>query len=106
MKLLVRLEAAHIDARGLITFTLMYQHQHHIIVHFSLTFPPSLTCHRLLSSSAPLPAGVRRASTQPDGTDGEDPGEEQEETPQGERQHEEEAVRAGFQHLQRFVQRV
>lgn len=58
-------------------------------VHF---FPPS------------RPAGGWRATAQPDGADGEDPGEEQEETPQDGRQHQEEAVGAGFQHLQRFFQ--
>lgn len=58
-------------------------------VHY---FPPS------------RPAGGWRATAQPDGADGEDPGEEQEETPQDGRQHQEEAVGAGFQHLQRFFQ--
>lgn len=49
-------------------------------------------------------AGVWCAATQPHGADGEDPGEEQEETPQDGRKHQEETVGAGFQHLQRFFQ--
>lgn len=52
------------------------------------------------------PAGNWRAATEPHGADGEDPGEEQEETPQDGREHQEETVRAGLQHLQRFLQRV
>lgn len=51
-----------------------------------------------------LPAGAWRAPAQPDGADGENPSEEQKETPQKERKHQEETVRAGFQHLQRLLQ--
>lgn len=56
------------------------------------------------SLSPPRPAGVWCAATEPDGADGEDLGEEQEETPQDRRKHQEEALRTGFQHLQRFFQ--
>lgn len=51
-----------------------------------------------------LPAGVWCASTQPNGADGKNPGEEQEETPQDRWKHQEEIVRTGFQHLQWFFQ--
>lgn len=49
-------------------------------------------------------AGVWCAAPEPNGADGEDLGEEQEETPQDEREHQEETVGAGFQHLQRLLQ--
>lgn len=70
---------------------------------------PLLRTPPLCLNSSPVrlpPAGARRAAAEPDGADGEDLGEEQEEAPQGRRKHQEEAVRAGFQHLQRLVQRV
>lgn len=56
-------------------------------------------------SSLPA-AGGWRAAAQPHGADGENTDQEQEETPQGRRKHQEEALRAGLQHLQRLVQRV
>lgn len=49
-----------------------------------------------LSFSTPLPAGVWCATAQPDGTDGEDLSEKQEETSQDGRKHQEETVWAGF----------
>lgn len=47
-----------------------------------------------------LLAGGWRASTKPNGADGKNLGEEQEETPQDRGKHQEEIVRAGFQYLQ------
>lgn len=64
------------------------------------------TLRRLITRASAVPAGARCAAAEPHGADGEDLGEEQEEAPQGRRKHQEEAVRAGLQHVQRLVQRV
>ena len=56
------------------------------------------------SLPTPCPAGVMCTAPQPDGADGKNLGEEQEETPQDRWKHQEETVGAGFQHLQRFFQ--
>lgn len=66
-------------------------------------------CRHPAENSSPaclLPAGVWRAAAKPNGVNGEDLGQKQEETPQGRRKHQEKAVWAGFQHVQRLVQRV